>query len=373
MKYLFRGIHAYIDAKIYGKENYFLRQFSEAQGRLNRNFALFNTLNLLPVRLIEIVAVLGMAALVIYSLIFSITKNEIIILLSLFAAAAYRIMPSINRMVISLMNIKTFHYTIDLLTNPDAAHIALQQSNSHPVVNMPFNESLALRNISFAYGDSETFKLNNISFFLKKGEIVGLIGPSGSGKTTIINILLRFLKESSGEMLIDGRPLQEEDTPVWRRLIGYVKQDPFILDGTIAENIAFGESPGEIDPEKLQSALQQAGLSDFTAGLPEGKQTQIGERGAKLSGGQRQRIAIARALYRNSEILIFDEATSELDGQTEKEIVAAIKSLARQQKTILIIAHRLSTLKHCQRIYELKDGEISGVFRYADLVEKVAE
>lgn len=122
----------------------------------------------------------------------------------------------------------------------------------------------------------------------------------------------------------------------------------------------------------MDNAVQRAGLNSFVETLPQGLETPIGENGAKLSGGQRQRIAIARALYRNSEILIFDEATSELDGLTEKEIVAAIGNLARQQKTILIIAHRLSTLKHCQRIYELKDGEVSGVFRYADLAEKVA-
>jgi ABC-type multidrug transport system fused ATPase/permease subunit len=373
MKYVLQGIYAYVDAKIYDKESFFLKRFTNTQKRLNRNFALFNTLNLLPSRLIEVIAISGMTIIVIYSMTFAANKSEIIILLSLFMAAAYRVMPSLNRMFVSLVNIKTFHYTIRLLANPDAAHIFAQMKESSPERFMPFRESVALRNVSFTYSDEEPFQLKNVSFLVKKGEIVGLIGKSGAGKTTIINLLLRFLQEDSGEILLDGRPLKPEHTIAWHRLIGYVKQDPFILDGTIRENIAFGENPEEIDPERLENAVRQAGLSSFVAELPQELETPIGERGAKLSGGQRQRLAIARALYRNSEILIFDEATSELDSFTEREIVSAIETLHRQKKTILIIAHRLSTLKHCHRIYELKDGEISGVFRYADLAENKVE
>jgi ABC-type multidrug transport system fused ATPase/permease subunit len=370
MKYLLQGIYAYVDAKIYNKETFFLKRFSDTQKTLNRNFALFNTLNLLPSRMIEVIAVLGMAIIVIYSLIFSQSKNEIIILLSLFMAAAYRVMPSLNRMFISLMNIKTFQYTVGLLAKTDATHISVQMKEFPGEGAIPFRESLVFRNVSFSYPDNEVFKLSNVSFLVKKGEIVGLIGLSGAGKTTIINLLLRFLQENSGEILLDGRPLKAEHTIAWHRLVGYVKQDPFILDGTIRENIAFGDESGEIDSERLKTAIEQAGLSGFVEGLPQGLETAIGERGAKLSGGQRQRLAIARALYRNSEILLFDEATSELDSFTEREIVSAIEALYRQKKTILIIAHRLSTLKHCHRIYELKDGEITGVFRYADLAEK---
>jgi ABC-type multidrug transport system fused ATPase/permease subunit len=370
MKYILQGIYAYVDAKIYEKESFFLQRFSTTQKKLNRNFALLNTLTLLPSRLTEVIAVLGIAIIVTYSLIFVANKNEIIILLSLFMAAAYRVMPSLNRMFVSLVNIKTFHYTIGLLANAEAAHLSAQMKESAPERALPFRESVAFRNISFSYSEQEPFQLKNVSFLVKRGEIVGLIGMSGAGKITIINLLLRFLQEDSGEILLDGRPLKPEHNIAWHRLIGYVKQDPFILDGTMRENIAFGENPEEIDAESLDNAVQQAGLSNFVETLPQGLETLIGEGGAKLSGGQRQRLAIARALYRNSEILIFDEATSELDSFTEREIVSAIETLRRQKKTILIIAHRLSTLKHCHRIYELKDGEITGVFRYADLAEK---
>jgi ABC-type multidrug transport system fused ATPase/permease subunit len=212
-----------------------------------------------------------------------------------------------------------------------------------------------------------------VSFTVNKGETVGFIGKTGSGKTTLMNILLRFLTERSGQVVVDSRPLGPEDTAAWRRLIGYVKQNPFLLDGAIADNIAFGEDRVEMNRDKLQSAIQQAGLAEFVSGLPDGMETQIGEHGAKLSGGQRQRLAIARALYRNSQILVFDEATSELDSQTEKEITNAIERLADRDKTIFIIAHRLTTLRNCDKIYELKDGEIAGVYQYPDLLAKTLE
>ncbi|MCK6619292.1 MAG: ABC transporter ATP-binding protein [Calditrichaceae bacterium] len=373
VKYLFQGIYAYIDAKLYARERYFQQRFSSVQRELNRSFALFNTLNALPARLLETIALLGMVSIVLYSLAVSDDRQEVILLLGVFGAGAYRVMPSINRILVALVNIKTFNYTLDILEESQRASSQVPPENPHPAAPLRFEKFIALHNVSFSYSDNPSFRLNRVNFMLKKGETVGLIGKSGSGKTTIINIMLRFLREQSGEILLDGRPLRPGDTTAWRSLIGYVKQAPFILDGSIKENVAFGEMPGGIDAERLALALEQAGLKDWIAALPQGVETQIGEQGAKLSGGQRQRIAIARALYRNSEILIFDEATSELDRETEREIVSAIESLSGQKKTILLVAHRVTTLKPCQRIYELKDGEIAGFYQYADLREREFE
>jgi len=373
VKYLFQGIYAYIDAKLYARERYFQQRFSSVQRELNRSFALFNTLNALPARLLETIALLGMVSIVLYSLAVSDDRQEVILLLGVFGAGAYRVMPSINRILVALVNIKTFNYTLDILEESQRASSQVSPENPHPAAPLRFEKFIALHNVSFSYSDNPSFRLNRVNFMLKKGETVGLIGKSGSGKTTIINIMLRFLREQSGEILLDGRPLRPGDTAAWRSLIGYVKQAPFILDGSIKENVAFGEMPGGIDAERLALALEQAGLKDWIAALPQGVETQIGEQGAKLSGGQRQRIAIARALYRNSEILIFDEATSELDRETEREIVSAIESLSGQKKTILLVAHRVTTLKPCQRIYELKDGEIAGFYQYADLREREFE
>lgn len=373
IKYLFQGIYAYIDAKLYGKERYFQQRFNSLQGELNRNFARFNTLNALPARLLETIALLGMVAIVLYSLAVSDNRQETILLLGVYGAAAYRVMPSINRLLIAVMNIKTFQYTLNILEESRKPLPGLPPETLRPAAPLRFEKFIALHNVSFSYSDNPSFRLDRVNFMLKKGETVGLIGKSGSGKTTIIHILLRFLREQSGEVILDGRPLKPEDTAAWRNLIGYVKQAPFILDGSIKENVAFGEEAGETDAERLALALEQAGLGDWIAALPRGIETQIGEQGAKLSGGQRQRIAIARALYRQSEILIFDEATSELDRETEREIVSAIESLSGQKKTILIVAHRVTTLRPCQRIYELKEGGVTGFYRYSDLWEQEFE
>jgi ABC-type multidrug transport system fused ATPase/permease subunit len=169
--------------------------------------------------------------------------------------------------------------------------------------------------------------------------------------------------------LVDGKELKEENVDYWRGLIGYVKQDIFMLDSSVKENIAFGED--NVDPQLLDMAIKQASLSNFVTPLPKGVETEVGERGGRLSGGQKQRLGIARSLYRNAQILVFDEATSALDSQTEQEVSEAIDSLSHTNKTIFIIAHRFTTLKNCDRIYELKDGEISGIFTYNELLEKI--
>ena len=184
-----------------------------------------------------------------------------------------------------------------------------------------------------------------------------------------MNILLRFYNEQKGGIYIDQVKIEADNQQSWRNLLGYVKQDIFLMDASISDNITFGdENP---DPFRLKQAIKQASLEDLINSLPNGLQTIIGERGSRLSGGQKQRISIARSLYRNAEILIFDEATSALDNQTEQEVSEAIDSLSEVNKTIFIIAHRVTTLKNCNRIYELTEGKISGVYKYHELLEKV--
>lgn len=370
MKHLFHGIDGYIDVRLHRKETYFVSKFSELQRKLNMNWALFHTVNSIPARLIEVTAILGVVLIFVYTLLFSQSKNEMIFLLSLFTAAAFRIMPSLNRMFSAVVNIRTFRHTIDVLREVDGNLSTHRSQDSGKTQGIRFNEYIAFRNVCFSYPNGASRTLNNVSFVVRKGEKVGFIGRSGSGKTTVMNVLLRFLREQAGQVVVDGIPLAPEDTEAWRGLIGYVKQDPFLLDGSIAENVAFGEEREEMDLEKLRLAIEQAGLADFVRGLADGVETHIGEQGAKLSGGQRQRLAIARALYRNSQILIFDQATSELDDQTEKEIIDAIEKLSNQNHTILIIAHRISSLKNCDRIYELEHGEITGIYRYAEMLDK---
>jgi len=204
---------------------------------------------------------------------------------------------------------------------------------------------------------------------VKKGEKIGFVGSSGSGKTTLMNLILRFYPENSGSVLVDGVKLTERHTDAWRRIIGYVKQDIFLIDGSIKDNITLSEENSDIP--RLMSAIHQASLDDLVASLPEGIDSPVGEKGGKLSGGQRQRLGIARSLYRNAEVLIFDEATSALDTATENEVTEAIDALSGSNKTIFIIAHRITTLKNCDRIYELSNGRIAGVYSYQEMLAKV--
>jgi ATP-binding cassette, subfamily B, bacterial PglK len=232
-----------------------------------------------------------------------------------------------------------------------------------------FQSEIDLRNIYYRFPGKDNYVLNDIDLTIRKGEKIGIVGSSGSGKTTLMNVLLRFYTEEKGGIYIDGKKLEPSHLASWRNKIGYVKQDIFLLDATIRENIAFGEDSA--DEERLMNAVKQASLDELIQSLPEGLETQIGERGSRLSGGQRQRISIARSLYRNAEVLIFDEATSALDTQTEQEVTEAIDSLSEVHKTIFIIAHRVTTLKNTDRIYELKDGRVNGVYSYDELIEKV--
>jgi len=276
-------------------------------------------------------------------------------------------MPSLNRIMTGLMYLETNQVSVqNLYKHADSEQVSYNEEDQ---VAIDFNNELLIQNVSFQFPGTETKVLDNINIQITKGETVGIIGPSGSGKTTLLNIILRFYNEKSGQLLVDNTPLNDKNIISWRNKLGYVKQDIFLLDGSIAENIALGDD--DIDEARMESAIKQASLLEFVNEQENGWNTTIGEKGSKLSGGQRQRIGIARALYRDAEILVFDEATSALDNKTEQEVSESISNLSKTKKTIFIVAHRITTLKNCNRIYEIKNGKIDGVHSYAELIEKV--
>jgi ABC-type multidrug transport system fused ATPase/permease subunit len=324
--------------------------------------------NLLPVRIIEMVAILAVITIFLYSLLISKNTTNLVTIVGLFAAAAYRLMPSVNRILTSLVTIKQNAYTIESLELFRETEWQVDQTADQlPLV---FNNSISFDHITFAFPTSEAPVLKDISFTVRKGEKIGFIGSSGSGKTTLMNLLLRFYTEQKGNVIIDNTPLSPAYNEAWHQLVGYVKQDTFLMDASLRDNITLADS--NPDEHRLQYALEQASLSDFVAGLPQGLDTVAGERGSKLSGGQRQRIGIARALYKQTQILVMDEATSALDNQTEREVSDAINKLAATDITILIIAHRITTLRQCDRIFELKNGQIAAVYSYEELLAKHA-
>lgn len=364
---LSQTINGYIDIKLADKETTYRDKFLTIQKQYHRLNMASYLQNLIPIRANELVALSGVVLIFIYAIFLTDNSAEAVVMVSLFAAAAYRLMPSLNRIISSMVYIRKNQMAMENLNvYPDLAYDRKEEGPGDPVI---FNKSIELRDLSFHFPGKENLVLNKIRLEIKKGEKIGIVGASGSGKTTLMNILLRFYTEQNGQVLVDGIPLKENHVRSWRSMIGYVKQDIFLMDASIRENITFGED--HVDEELLKKAINQASLDGLIDSLPEGLDSPIGERGSRLSGGQRQRISIARSLYRNASVLIFDEATSALDNQTEQEVSEAIDSLSDSHKTIFIIAHRITTLRNCDRIYELKDGKVEGVYSYQELIEKV--
>jgi len=215
---------------------------------------------------------------------------------------------------------------------------------------------LKLENVQYSYPQTKQAALQNLGLEIKVGESIGLVGPSGSGKTTLVDVLLGLLEPQSGTMEFNGQPLQEH-LGEWRSQVAYLPQQVFLIDNSLRCNVALGEEESEIDETRLREALRQARLTELVEQLPQGVHTVLGERGVRLSGGQRQRVALARAFYHGRSVLVMDEATSALDNETEKEIVAEIQRL-KGQKTMIVIAQRLTTVQHCDRIYRLEQGRI---------------
>ncbi|WP_193583111.1 ABC transporter ATP-binding protein [Laribacter hongkongensis] len=254
---------------------------------------------------------------------------------------------------------------LDLLDQPLPEISTCSQLRSEII----YTREIRLEHIAFRYTSQSPYVLRDICLSLPKGGRIGFIGTTGSGKSTLLDILMGLLQPTEGNLVIDEVALTPLNQRAWQAHIAHVPQAIFLSDATIAENIAFGSLRDEIDLERVKTAAQQAQIADVIESWGEQYNTLVGERGVKLSGGQRQRIGIARALYKQAEVIIFDEATSALDNETEQAVMQAIDSLG-SHLTILIVAHRLTTLRNCTQIIELQNGELKRVGSYAEIVEK---
>jgi len=362
---LFQSTYGYIDVKMNSSEAFFLENHKRLLNRTSHLRIIDKVLQQAPTKVIETGMMAAIILVALYGVLHVQDKSHITGLLSVFALAAYRILPSINRSMVALIGIKGYQYTFKVLDE-------IKQGNEAPQVNttgkIDFTNHIRFENVSFYYKDEKAV-LDNVSLTIKKNSTIGLIGRSGSGKSTLVNLLLGFYKPNTGVIWIDDTQLDETNVVNWRGKIGYVQQEVYILDASLAENIAFGLAAEDIDADKLDRAILLASLTDVVAQLPNGVQTKIGDRGSLLSGGQRQRVGIARALYHGATILIMDEATSALDSVTENEINEAVGRLADNDMTIIIIAHRLTTLHRCDSIIELESGRVKKVWSYEELVK----
>lgn len=288
------------------------------------------------------------------------------------AIGAQRVLPLLHQTYASLANVLgNLDYLSDALDLLDQS-VQDDQKYLRKVAKVEFNRVIQLDKISFRYSPNEPYVLENLCISIPKGSRIGLIGATGSGKSTLVDILMGLLRPTNGALWVDDQTIVNDNGDAWKRRIAHVPQAIFLADATISENIAFGVPRGEIDHERVVLAAQQAQIAQNIEAWAEQYDTLVGERGVKLSGGQRQRIGIARALYKDADVIVFDEATSALDTQTEQAVIEAIDGLG-DHLTIIMIAHRLTTLRNCSHIIELQNGRLKRVGNYADLINKFGQ
>ncbi len=360
------------DVKLMSKENYFFKNFTRASKNFENNLCHIQILGQMPKYFLETIAFGGILALSLTLIILKKNVNEIFPVLAVYAFAGYRLMPAIEAVFRSFASIRGSSASLDLLykevyidTSRLIAHIPLKSDKS----SIQLNNEIVLKNIVFTYANKEKPIFNGINLSIQANTTVAFVGTTGCGKTTIIDIMLGLLKPDAGELIVDDVEITDLNLRDWQKQIGYVPQHIFLSDDTIKSNIAFGVDVNDINESAVIQAAKIANLDNFIANeLDEGYNTIVGDKGVRLSGGQRQRIGIARALYNNPDLLVFDEATSALDNVTEAAVMEAIESLTGK-KTIIIIAHRLSTVKKCDMIYFIEKGSLSSSGTYEELLQ----
>ena len=349
------------ETKILEREDYFLNQFDYNYKKSASYDRKYRFLQVAPRPIMEMVFVAAILAVIIVKLLNGTQSAYFVSTLSVFAIAAFRLMPSMNR-ITNYMSVLMFTKGSVEKVYHDLQEVERLEKNKPAVtadVSLELKKEIQIRNLSFRYPDASENVLENISFTIPKNRSIAFIGPSGAGKTTLADIILGVLEPTEGQICVDGGDIQN-CMSAWHKNIGYIPQSIYLMDASIRENVAFGIPKDQIDETCLRRALEEAQMKEFVDSLPEGLDTVIGESGVRLSGGQRQRIGIARALYNDPDVLVLDEATSALDNETEKAVMDAIDRLAGN-KTLIIIAHRLTTITNCDVIYEVKDRQIKRV------------
>jgi ABC-type multidrug transport system fused ATPase/permease subunit len=356
------------EIKVGGLEKNYINRFSIPAKNIERITALFAFINAIPRFVLEIIVFGGMLLVVLYLMTQFNSIDKAVPIIALYAYTSYRLMPALQGIFNSFTQIQ---YVIPALNAiyDDVKNLQSSQNSSTSYNSLQFNDNITLRNINYQYPNASRTTLKNISFKINSQTIVGIVGATGSGKTTTVDIILGLLEAQEGILEVDGKVINKNNIRAWQRSIGYVPQHIFLSDDTIAANIALGVEPKFVNQENVESAAKIANLHEFIIQeLPNQYQTTVGERGVRLSGGQRQRIGIARALYHNPKLLILDEATSALDNNTEKQVMNHIKKLDRST-TIIMIAHRLKTVRECNSIILLDKGEIKGQGTFEELVK----
>jgi len=365
-RHLYQGLGAIKEVKVLQKERYFANKFYKSMGKFLKLNLMNGVYNFVSSVLIESVFVILSVILIYVFLQFQDQQNTLPIL-ALFAMASIRLLQSVKKINLSVNQLSYAESSLGLVATEIENMKKLNLSNSRIDAGNPNThhfKSIELKGVGYKYLDSNEKNLKNISIKFNQNTCTAIVGQSGSGKTTLVNIFLNLLEVKEGEFLVDGA--KYSDLSILKNNIGYVPQSVYITDDSIERNIAFGVDKDEIDHDRVVSCLKLSHLYDFTSTLPDGTSTILGENGARLSGGQKQRLGIARALYNNPDILVFDEMTASLDGSTEFHIMREIFNMAKM-KTIVIITHKINTIKSCDKIYLLERGEVVGSGSYDEL------
>jgi ABC-type multidrug transport system fused ATPase/permease subunit len=360
------------DIKLLGRERSYIERFSVPSHRWAKAQMQTQLLSQMPTYVIQGLALGGVVALCLL-LVEGDSFDDggtamaaILPVLGVFAFAGQRMMPELAKLYKSATEIQSGTAAVDLV-HGDLIGVSTELPSDIPSA-LGLKKELEITNVSYRYPQAEQAGVTDLSFTIKAGEKIGIVGGTGAGKTTVADIVLGLLRPRSGQICVDGIPVTDTNLRAWQQTVGYVPQDIFLTDASVAENIALGIALDQIDMDRVTHAARIASIDVFIReDLPSGYDTTVGERGVRLSGGQRQRIGIARALFHNADLIVFDEATSALDNLTEAEVMDAIDALPGD-KTVLMIAHRLTTVKKCDQIIVMERGRIVGLDGWEELI-----
>jgi ATP-binding cassette, subfamily B, bacterial PglK len=357
------------ETKVLGRENLFLQDFSYNLSKYSYADMSASYTRQTPSLFIETIILISVILIVLLTIVQGKSSQSVFPLISLFAIAALRIMPSAKRISSTLPLITYYKHSVDSIYNEIRIleETPIKKLGEVNQAASSFQSKIELKDISYKYPNAKVEALQNIDLTIRKGTSTAFVGSSGAGKTTIVDILLGLLTPCKGKVLIDGQEIQPH-LRSWQHQIGYIPQKIYLSDENIRQNVAFGLPESDINNDQVWAALEAAQLDQFIKSLPDELDTMVGERGVRLSGGQQQRIGIARALYHNPNVLVMDEATAALDNTTEQEFVKALDHLTGE-KTLIIIAHRLTTIKKCEDIHLLESGKITASGTYSELLK----
>lgn len=378
------GLNGFKDARILNREKWFYNRFSVNVKSFCKSQRFSYLANVASKPVLETMAVSGLLLIALLLYYQGRGLESVVPVMALFGAATLRIMPALQEMTKAITTLRYNIVAVDPIyddtmelkeyakkfktSKSKKTVVSGENASSQKASKLILSEKICFERVSYSYPESKVEAVNNLSFSIQKGSAIGFVGPSGAGKTTLVDMLLGLLEPQTGIIKIDNKNLQD-DIIGWKENIGYIPQFIFLADNTIKRNIAFGLPDEKIVDEKLQKAIEAAQLTELIASLPNGVDTFIGERGTRLSGGQRQRIGIARALYNNPQVLVMDEATSALDNVTERYVINAIERL-KGERTIIMIAHRLTTVEKCDQLFFMQNGYIEDSGTYAELFGK---